>query len=88
MCNHDTYQSNPAKPEIIHNRGRCKLCGDIIESTDRHEFVTCRWLYRGKENGGFILHAENKTYRGEELDRHVKNVSVQGIVLRVLKELK
>ena len=32
----------PAKPEIIHNRGRCKLCGDIIESTDRHEFVTCR----------------------------------------------
>ena len=21
MCNHDTYQSNSAKPEIIHNRG-------------------------------------------------------------------
>ena len=42
MCNHDTYQSNSVKPEIIHNRGRCKLCGDIIESTDRHEFVTCR----------------------------------------------
>ena len=42
MCNHATYQSNSAKPEIIHNRGRYKLCGDIIESTDRHEFVTCR----------------------------------------------
>ena len=42
MCNHDTYQNHSAKPEIIHNRGRCKLCGDIIESTDRHEFVTCR----------------------------------------------
>ena len=42
MCKHDTYQINSAKPEIIHNRGRCKLCGDIIESTDRHEFVTCR----------------------------------------------
>lgn len=42
MRNHDTYQSNSAKPEIIHNRCRCKLCGDIIESTDRHEFVTCR----------------------------------------------
>ena len=25
MCNHDTYQSNSAKPEIIHNRGCCKL---------------------------------------------------------------
>ena len=36
------YQNLSAKPEIIHNRGRCKLCGDIIESTDRHEFVTCR----------------------------------------------
>lgn len=42
MCNHDTCQSNSAKPEIIHNRGRCKLCGDIIESTYRHAFVTCR----------------------------------------------
>ena len=36
------YQNLSAKPEIIHNRGRCKLCGDIIESTDRHEYVTCR----------------------------------------------
>ena len=42
MRNHDTYQSNSAKSEIIHNHGRCKMCGDIIESTDRHEFVTCR----------------------------------------------
>ena len=42
MCKHTPYQSNSAKPEIIHNRGRCKLCGDIIESTDRHEFVTRR----------------------------------------------
>ena len=32
MCSHDTYQNHSAKPEIIHNRGRCKLCGDIIES--------------------------------------------------------
>lgn len=42
MCSHDTYQNHSAKPEVIHNRGRCKLCGDIIESTNRHEFVTCR----------------------------------------------
>ena len=42
MCKHTPYQSNSAKPEIIHNRGRCKLCGDIIESTDRHGFVTCQ----------------------------------------------
>lgn len=26
---------------IIHNRARCKKCGDIIESTNTHDFVTC-----------------------------------------------
>lgn len=24
------------------NRARCKLCGDIIESKDRHDYVTCK----------------------------------------------
>lgn len=27
---------------IIHNRIRCKRCGDVIESKSRHDFVTCR----------------------------------------------
>jgi len=26
---------------IIRNRGRCKKCGDVIESKYRHDFVTC-----------------------------------------------
>ena len=26
---------------IIRNRAKCLLCGDIIESHDRHDFVTC-----------------------------------------------
>lgn len=26
---------------IIHNRARCKKCGDIIESINTHDFVTC-----------------------------------------------
>lgn len=26
---------------IIHNRARCHLCGQTIESTFRHHFVTC-----------------------------------------------
>lgn len=62
--------------------------GDLVIALVNGTETAFKRLYRGKENGGFILHAENKTYRGEELDRHVKNVSVQGIVLRVLKELK
>ena len=27
---------------IIKNAIQCKLCGDIIESTDRHQYVTCK----------------------------------------------
>ena len=27
--------------KIIKNASQCKICGDIIESTSRHEFVTC-----------------------------------------------
>lgn len=26
---------------IIHNRARCLICGDTIESKNRHNFVTC-----------------------------------------------
>ena len=28
--------------KIIKNVIRCNLCGDIIESTYRHDFVTCK----------------------------------------------
>lgn len=28
--------------KIIKNAIQCKLCGDIIESIDAHEFVLCR----------------------------------------------
>ena len=27
--------------KIIRNMARCKLCGDVIESKTRHDFVTC-----------------------------------------------
>lgn len=26
---------------IIHNRCKCKKCGDVIESMTRHDFVRC-----------------------------------------------
>lgn len=28
--------------KIIHNRIKCKICGDIIESKHRHDFVSCK----------------------------------------------
>jgi len=26
---------------ILHNRAQCRVCGDVIESTFRHDFVSC-----------------------------------------------
>lgn len=37
------------KRKIIHNRIRCKLCGEIIESKSRHDFVGCKCF---RESGG------------------------------------
>lgn len=28
--------------KIKHNKAQCKLCGDIIESKHRHDFVSCK----------------------------------------------
>jgi hypothetical protein len=28
--------------KIIKNAAECALCGDVIESTHRHDFVTCK----------------------------------------------
>ena len=30
------------KKKIIRNRARCLLCGDVLESTSRHDMQTCR----------------------------------------------
>ena len=29
-------------PKKNRNRAKCKLCGDVIESKHRHDFVTCK----------------------------------------------
>lgn len=28
--------------KVVRNRCKCRLCGDVIESKERHEFVRCR----------------------------------------------
>ena len=28
--------------KLVRNRIKCNLCGDVIESKHRHDFVTCR----------------------------------------------
>ena len=32
----------PSCVPILRNRAKCLRCGDIIESRNRHEFVTCK----------------------------------------------
>lgn len=35
--------------KIVHNRIRCKLCGETIESMSRHDFVPCKCF---RDSGG------------------------------------
>lgn len=37
------------KYKIIRNAAQCKICGEIIESKTRHDFVGCKCF---KESGG------------------------------------
>jgi len=36
------------------NRAKCLNCGDIIESKDRHDFVTCRCFQNISDTGIFL----------------------------------
>ncbi len=53
--------------KIIRNAIQCKHCGDIIESTYRHDFVTCSCGCYSVDGGldylrrGFI-HSKNEDY--------------------------
>lgn len=34
-------KNNKYEPKLIQNRAKCLLCGEILESTDVHDFKTC-----------------------------------------------
>jgi hypothetical protein len=36
-CSEACYRASQPR-----NRARCRQCGDIVESTSRHDFVSCR----------------------------------------------
>lgn len=41
--------------KIIHNRIRCKICGEIIESKNVHDFVPCKcFIESGGTKGVFV----------------------------------
>ena len=53
--------------KIIRNAIQCKHCGDVIESTYRHDFVTCSCGYCSVDGGldyfrrGF-MHSKEEDY--------------------------
>ena len=59
--------------KIIHNRIRCKNCGDIIESKSRHDWVCCSCF---KDSGGsrdremYEDLSETRPYTDEEVDAY------------------
>ena len=40
---------------IKRNRAKCRNCGDVIESTYRHEFMTCKCFSDREDNKGIFV---------------------------------
>ena len=59
--------------KILSNKARCKLCGDIIESKHRHDWVSCKcgeiFVDGGKE---YIRRGFKKYENIEELSEFEK----------------
>lgn len=56
----------------------------LVEGTE----TTLKRLYCEREQRAFRLHAENATYCPEKRDRVVRDLQVQGVAVKVLKDLK
>ena len=43
------------KTKIIHNRARCKLCGEILESKYTHDFEACKCFQKTDGQKGIAV---------------------------------
>lgn len=41
--------------DIMHNRAKCGTCNEVIESTNRHDFVTCKCKSVSVDGGTWYL---------------------------------
>ena len=53
---------------IIHNRIKCNLCGDIIESEDGHDFKWCKCGTVAVDGGKEYLHRCFKNSKDDYLE--------------------
>ena len=56
---------------IISNRGKCLLCGDIIESKHVHDYVTCKCGNLSVDGGRDYLKRGFKSDKWEDLSEVV-----------------
>jgi phage FluMu protein Com len=58
---------------IVHNRIRCKHCGDVIESKHTHHYVTCKCGKVACDGGKEYLKRSFPSHPGHE---HYEDLSV------------
>jgi len=59
---------------MIRNRARCRKCGDIIESKDRHDFVRCKCGAIAVDGGQDYQRRVGNLEDIEELSEYVEDV--------------
>lgn len=59
--------------DIILNKIRCKLCGDVIESKHTHDYVTCSCKSCAVDGGrGYLRRCYKEKDCYEELSEYIK----------------
>jgi hypothetical protein len=66
------------------SRGQCTLCGDVVESKHRHDFVWCKckesFLDGGDvywRAGGAMMPISEESYSGEEFLRGLEEMDME-----------
>jgi Zn finger protein HypA/HybF involved in hydrogenase expression len=73
--------------QLTRNAARCKKCGDVIESTDRHEFVTCTCKSISVDGGlAYLRRVASDWELVEELSEYAPTTSEEGDTLSPQEE--
>ena len=61
------------REKVLINKARCKLCGDVIESKHRHDFVACKCGEIAVDGGlNYIRRIANHLSNIEELSETIQ----------------
>lgn len=60
--------------KILCNKIKCKKCGDIIESKNRHDFVTCKCGSVEVDGGNSYLKRTGNREDWEELSEFIERI--------------